>query len=488
MRFFVLFSFLLFTFGIKAQTAFDALRFSTLDVTSTARNMGVGGAIGGLGADFASLSTNPAGLGAYRFSEMVFTPAFTNINSSSVLRNDPNPSEIIQDETKFLLSSLGAVFVGKPSGSNWSTFSFAMGLNQLNSFEQDFRFAGSSVGSIVNRFQDQANAGVFSDFESNLAIDALAVYDLEGDGFYESDVELNPTANLSKDQTILRSGTTQELLFAMGGNFKEKVLFGLSIGVPFLRYVEEKTYEETDPQNEIDFYENLEYIENLTTEGAGINAKLGLMFLLTQKVRIGAAVHTPTVYSLKDIFTTDLSYTFNDGGIEQGLARSPEGEFDYSLRTPWRFIGSAGFILGKAGFITTEAEWVNQGNSSFNLTRNSDAIEDAEYEIEVNQQINDQFNNALNFKVGGELALGDFRLRGGLGLGFSPDVEVEDVNRLVSLGLGYRKNRFFADAAFRTSVREGVYSPYVLADISQEQFVTTETTDNRLLLTIGFKF
>ncbi|MEL6943439.1 MAG: hypothetical protein AAFO82_12285, partial [Bacteroidota bacterium] len=142
MRFFVLFSSLLFAFGVQAQTAFDALRFSTLDVTSTARNMGVGGAIGGLGADFATLSTNPAGLGAYRFSEMVFTPAFTNIESSSVLTNDPSPAEIIQDETKFLLSSLGAVFVGKPAASKWSTFSFAMGLNQLNSFEQDFRFSG----------------------------------------------------------------------------------------------------------------------------------------------------------------------------------------------------------------------------------------------------------------------------------------------------------------------------------------------------------
>jgi len=488
MRFFILLSVLIFTFGLKAQTAFDALRFSTLDVTSTARNMGVGGAIGGLGADFSTLSTNPAGLGAYRFSEMVFTPAFTNIESSSMLTNDPNRAEIIQDETKFLLSSIGAVFVGKPSASNWSTFSFAMGLNQLNSFEQDFRFAGTSQGSIVNRFQDQANAGVFSDFESNLAIDALAVYDLEGDGFYESDVELNPNANLLKDQTVLRSGTTQELLFAMGGNFKEKLLFGLSVGVPFLKYVEEKTYEETDPQNEIDFYENLEYIENLTTEGAGINAKLGLMYLLTQKVRIGAAVHTPTVYSLKDVFTTDLSYTFDDGGIEQGLARSPEGDFDYSLRTPWRFIGSAGFIIGKAGFITTEAEWVNMGNAAFNLTRNSDAVEDAEYEIEVNQQIDDRFDNALNFKVGGELALSDFRLRAGLGLGFSPDVDVKDVNRLLSLGVGYRKNRFFMDAAFRTSVTEGSYTPYLLSDISQQQFVTTETTDNRLLFTIGFKF
>src|SRR5690606_9243644 len=62
------------TTASHAQTASDALRYSLLEPGGTARTIGVGGAIGAMGADFATVGTNPAGLGAYRRSEMVFTP------------------------------------------------------------------------------------------------------------------------------------------------------------------------------------------------------------------------------------------------------------------------------------------------------------------------------------------------------------------------------------------------------------------------------
>jgi hypothetical protein len=473
----------------QAQIASDALRFSTLDVTATARNMGVGGAISGLGADLSTMSTNPAGIGAYYFSELVFTPAFTNIQSTSVLQSDPSPASIIEDDTKFLLSNVGFVMVSQPIASSWRTFSFAMGVNQLNSFQQDFRFEGRSQGSIVNRFQDQANAGVFNSFEVDLAIEANAVYDLEGDGFFESDVELNPTALLPKEQVVERSGSTQELFFSFGGNFKDKLLVGASLGVPFLRYEEVKTYTENDQADEIEFYQSLEYIERLTTTGTGVNAKVGLIYMPTRTVRIGGAVHTPTRLLLEDAFTTDFTYVFNDGGIEQSTALSPEGNFNYSLRTPWRFLANGCFIVGKGGFITAQAEWLDYGSNSFNLTRDSNAPEDAEYERELNDQIEVEYENALNLRLGGELALSDWRVRGGVGLGFSPDVNVDDVNRLWSVGLGYRKSRFFFDAAFRTSILEGSYSPYAVdEEFNTVQNVSTETTDNRILLTIGIKF
>ncbi|MEM1324839.1 MAG: hypothetical protein AAGI23_02735 [Bacteroidota bacterium] len=487
-RYSLFFALLLAISFAQAQIASDALRFSTLDVTATARNMGVGGAISGLGADLSTMSTNPAGIGAYYFSELVVTPAFTNIQSTSVLQNDPSPASIIEDDTKFLLSNVGFVSVGRPIASSWRTFSFSMGVNQLNSFQQDFRFEGESQGSIVNRFQDQANIGVFDRFGSDLAVEAQAVYDLEGDGFFESDVELNPTALLPKEQVVAREGSTQELFFAFGGNFKDKLLFGASIGVPFLRYEETKTYTENDRADEIEFYQSLEYIERLTTTGAGVNAKLGLIFMPTRTIRLGGAVHTPTRLNLEDAFTTDFTYVFNDGGIEQSTALSPEGNFNYSLRTPWRYLANGGFIVGKGGFITAQAEWLDYGANAFNLTRDSNAPEDADYERELNGQIEEAYENALNLRLGGEVALGDFRVRGGLGLGFSPDVNVEDVNRLWSLGLGYRTGRFFMDAAFRTSILEGSYSPYAVAAPSPTQNISTETTDNRILLTLGIKF
>src|SRR5210317_2070970 len=62
--------------SMQAQDLVDALRYSNFQVQGTARAGGMGNAFGALGADFTSVSINPAGLGLYRAGEFAFTPAF----------------------------------------------------------------------------------------------------------------------------------------------------------------------------------------------------------------------------------------------------------------------------------------------------------------------------------------------------------------------------------------------------------------------------
>ncbi|MBL0343571.1 MAG: hypothetical protein IPP71_23575 [Bacteroidetes bacterium] len=50
-------------YQLKAQNEIDALRYSQSMFGSTARSLSMGGAFGALGADFSTLSTNPAGIG-----------------------------------------------------------------------------------------------------------------------------------------------------------------------------------------------------------------------------------------------------------------------------------------------------------------------------------------------------------------------------------------------------------------------------------------
>ena len=55
---------------VKAQVSDeDVMRFSQLNFGGTARSMGSAGAFGALGADFSSLSNNPAGLALYKRGE-----------------------------------------------------------------------------------------------------------------------------------------------------------------------------------------------------------------------------------------------------------------------------------------------------------------------------------------------------------------------------------------------------------------------------------
>ena len=61
-------------FLIHAQDLADALRYSNIAVSGTARAGAMGNAFGALGGDFTSASINPAGIGLYRSSELTITP------------------------------------------------------------------------------------------------------------------------------------------------------------------------------------------------------------------------------------------------------------------------------------------------------------------------------------------------------------------------------------------------------------------------------
>ncbi|NJK83139.1 MAG: hypothetical protein HC912_04275 [Saprospiraceae bacterium] len=312
---------------------------------------------------------------------------------------------------------------------------------------------------------------------------------MDNTGIWSSDFEFFPNVLVPKKQEVTRRGAIQELLISIGGNFKERFLIGASVGLPFLNYRETKVYEEVDTDNEIDIFENLTFRENLTTTGVGINAKLGITILLNNKIRFGVAVHTPTAFDLEDTFTTDMDYVFNDpvNGIIAGRGVSPDGQFSYRLNTPWRFIGGAGFIVGQSGFISTELEWVNFGKANFNLTANSTNPDDAAFETELNTQITNRFNSGINWRVGGEIAADPFRLRAGIGVGFQPEAGQSGINQFYSAGIGYRKERFFTDIAYRLSFIEENYIPY-LTSIANQQSVLVDYTDQRLLWTVGFKF
>ncbi len=479
-----------FSFGniVWAQTAFDALRYSSFDVEATARNTSVGGAMSGIGADFTVLSTNPAGLGAFRFSEWTITPALFTTNSQSEYVNATESSVRERRKNRFIVPGFGLVNVNNKETGRWRNINFGVGFVQLQHFTQEFNFSGEARGSIVDRFLDQLVAtGNFNDFESGLAFDAQAIYE-DNFGDYTSDTEFNPSAQILRSQTVLRSGSQGELVVGFAGNWDERFLIGGSVGFPVITYEEEKSYQERDSKSSIPFFETLEFQEVLRTTGAGINAKLGITYMPTYQFRIGAAVHTPTAYSLEDAFNTSFSYTFTNDNeqVISSLHRSPDGLFDYRLRTPWRYIANAGYVIGTLGFLTAEAEYVNHSKSRFRSTSNDASADDAIYLDEITADIRNRFQSTLNLRVGAEIAWDVLRFRGGIGLSTSPYVNEQIWNRKIGVGIGYRKNRFFADLAYRLAQTEESYSPYLIAGDTQPN-IQNQFNNQRFILTLGFK-
>ena len=64
-------------FTTNAQTPEEALRLGWNTPGGTARYRAIGGAMGSLGGDITASYVNPAGLGMYKTSEFVITPAFS---------------------------------------------------------------------------------------------------------------------------------------------------------------------------------------------------------------------------------------------------------------------------------------------------------------------------------------------------------------------------------------------------------------------------
>ncbi|MBX2929444.1 MAG: hypothetical protein KF852_16555 [Saprospiraceae bacterium] len=473
-------------FILNAQGYIEALRYSNFEPVGTARSLGSGGAFGALGADFSVVSTNPAGLAWYRRGEFTFSPGFLNSNVNATLLSGQGNPENNANRGNFHIGNLGLVITSDPAGPDWRALNFGIGFNRLQNFNRRLNVRGDSPGSIIDRFQELANSDFgLDDFESGLAFDAAAIYDLDGDGFYESDVELAPNSLIRREQTITTSGALSELNFAFGANYKDKIMIGATIGLPFLNYTEEKRYDEEDVNQDIPFFDNLQHFERVATTGVGINLKAGIIVRPHQMIRIGAAVHTPTFYRLTDNYYSELTYNYTESGIAQtGYARSPDGDFRFRLRSPWRFIGSAGVILNKAGLVTVEAEYVNFGSARLGFR---DFPVDEEF---ANERIENNLRQTLNLRLGAEAAYKAFRFRGGVGVHSYPYITDDETpaNFSFSGGVGVRGNSAFLDLGYRHTVgaRE-TYEPYLTAQAPQ-QFVENTTQRGLAVLTLGFRF
>lgn len=472
------------------QSVRDAVRYSFLNYGSSARSVGAGNAFSSLGAELSTASTNPAGIAEFRKSEFVFSLDFLNRGTESSLGSNSTN----QDKSIGSINQIAAVFVKRNPSALWETFNVSIGMNTTNLFHQDFQFSGNTTGTIVDRFTAQANGvppSELDNFEAGLAFDVQLLYDFEDDDIYENDF-VGYSGSVMKQQQVTRSGSQREIFLSVGGNMKNKLSIGATLGIPVVRFEETKVYEESDPMNDIEFFNSLEFVEFLETTGVGINGKVGIIYKANRNLRLGASFHSPSILFLRDVFTTDLRHDLTTDQQQNLEALSPESNFKYQLTTPMRMIGGASYLYraGKLrGFISGEAEYISFAQNKFNLTANSDSPADQEFQNELNAEIDNSLGSALNIRAGVEVGYAAFRLRAGYESIANPySIGSDDISPKLSLGLGFRGNKRYIDLAYQIQDVERAYSPYLLADVSREQAVSNSVSNGNLIITAGFKF
>jgi long-subunit fatty acid transport protein len=465
----------------------DALRFSRIQSSGTARMLGIGGAQTALGGDISQALVNPAGLGLFRRSEFSITGGMTFYNSEASFNGFSSERPI----NNFSLPQVGLVISNVKDDielGKWRGGSFAINFSRVQDFRNESNYRGfNDDNSIIDFFMERAD-GIPTGAIGNSglvgrAFDTYLINPIPGsDDIYDSFVLGFP----EQQETLISRGRADRIQLSYGGNYDNRLYFGGGIGITTLEYSGSKDFSEFfqgEPLLDLLAY------EDIFITGNGFNFNLGVIGKINDNVRIGASLISPTWYNLDEEFSNGIianydNYFYAEGDTTLRELRSVSDIFltNYNMRTPWRVNAGASFIIGKNGFISADVEYVDYTQAN---------LRSLEIDLSAdNLTISNLYTNAVNLKVGGEYRYNTLRFRGGYGYYQDPTNFNDDVNRSISSisgGLGLRMQKYFLDLAVVHNFTNNSYSPYTLFDGTQPNVAIVDRS-TRAFLTFGLNF
>ncbi len=470
----------------NAQNYVDALRYSQLFPTGTARNLSVGGAFGTFGGDMSSFYTNPAGLGVYRKSEFTFTPGYNYTKNNANYYNH-NSEDFMN---KLSLDNIGFVSsYNNKKSQGLVGFNFGFAYNRLKDFNNNIVISGDNPNSsFVDYFLSYAN-GTSPDYLDGywewLAYDGMLIDTIPGSGNqYDTPVPVS----VSQRRTLTTKGGIGGWDFGFGMNYSNVLYFGAAMSIVHLNYSEINDQYDYDLTNFSDF-RNFTFTQDLSAKGTGVNFRLGLIARPVEFLRLGVSIQTPTWYSIEDRFYTTLHSEFTGNSYTvypKDYNGNSLGDLvtDYKLVTPFKSTGSIGFQFGKMGLLSFEAEYIN-----YEAMRLREGYDGYNYATE-NDDITNTFRNVLNLKTGGEIRFGNIAVRGGFAYFPSPYEQDElnkDANYMnISTGIGLRDKNFFIDLGGVYVMHKEKYNLYTYP--GGDNIADLNLKNIRLLATVGFRF
>ena len=508
----------------SAQGTFDVLKMSETQLNGTSRYMSMAGAFGALGGDVSAISQNPGGIGVYRKSDISVTMNLNFLSSKT-----PGGDKLTN--TKFWFNNVGYVGSMKIDSDFFKHFNWGFSFNRINSFQRRYQGGYNVNNSLTNKIAQNLTDGNWT--EEDLSVDNYS-----GNIYYDSNAPwlgilayqsylLNPNSDGSL-QGLATNGTTgsanyyvdekghtDEYNITLGGNFKNTVYWGINFGITDLDFDSYQYYgEDLDNAMIYDYrfndgsttlgYAGYDFQSYQETRGTGYNFKMGVIVRPINQLRIGAAFHTPTYYDMKDLYKVqsgfDLQVNGDDNLFQGNTETGEEGYYDeyrYTIKTPWRFIGSLAVVPSSKGMISMDYEYVGA-----NTMRCGD--EGGYNYADTEQKIKDQLQASHILRVGAEYrATQNLSIRAGYSYQTSPvkdavkgvsnnNVDVvssnymyqyDKSNQYITCGLGYRYKSFYADAAYVHQTRTSQYHAY-----PGEQGEEVKDNKNKIALTIGFRF
>jgi hypothetical protein len=476
----------------KAQNIDDALRYSQVFYSGSARFMSMGGAFTALGGDLSAISLNPAGTAVFRSSEFSLTPQLYYNTTSSVW----NGSKSKDAASLFNLNQIGIVsnIISTNNEKGLVNLNIAYSYNRTNNFTENITISGiSNNSSMADFWASQANGYNTSELppDLNSAYETGLIDPITGSntsyGTTFSHYGDNPYSTYGQEikRVITNTGYSGEHSFSIGANISNKFFLGTTLGIDRIKYTGHFEHLESDINNAIFDFKNFTYTDHLEATGTGYSLKLGAIIKPVEFLRIGLAVQSPTIYRITENYYYDLSTHF-DSKINNidSYESSFNSSYKYTLTTPFRVNAGLAFQIKKLAILSADYELVD-----YSMSRFSNAIDNQGFSTE-NGDIRDNYKSASNLRFGAELRLSNLYLRGGYsyyGKAFKPSTDNKNLDyNSVSFGVGFRQQNFYFDLGCAMLSSNRLYFMY--SDPGYLESAAIATTRNTFTATFGYKF
>lgn len=463
---------------LSAQTVENALKFSRTSYSSSARSAAMGGAFGALGGDISSININPGGVGVFRKLEASYTSLldFSQFQYSSLPATGSNYSNSATQTTNYLVGNVGAVWgMHVDYDDDWRAFAFGFTYTNTANFNRRIDQAVNNSSSSLTDVYAAQSQGVTPEnldiFNTALFYDSYLTYQSEDGGYHsilETDGETQELVNQYK--TGRERGYMGELAIPFGANFRDKLYLGMILGIPVVSYKINSTYSELAEENAPSLLDYYDFHEYRKITGTGFNIKFGVIYRPIPEIRFGAAIHSPSWFSMEQkmentvysLFTTETDpsvareyqdYYFSsaeyDGFNEPHILR-------YRMQTPWRSVLSFGVVLAKIVILSMDYEYVDYKSTKYKKPfklvyqdyEEDESLHDRVRNLSsnmdykpVNRAIRSSYRSTHNFRAGMELRATDFlSLRGGYGWQDSPYKNGGKYGKVETLSGGFGLN------------------------------------------------
>ena len=530
-------SLLMASMSAAAQETYQDTKLATDQLTGTARYVGMGGAMEALGADISTISSNPAGVGLFRKSQVSLSAGvIAQGDASNRLEYQNAVIEIDGKKSHPTFDQVGIVWSPKNKGKSYLNLAFnyhkstdfgqiLMAANSLNGASQNKLTAAKNALGVAGWTGVDANYGGYKDNSGNYRDGLLNVTEDGGLAYAEANKFLFGQ---------YQHGYIGEYDFNISGSINNRVWLGMTIGLHDVHYNSNSFYTEDLVDGNVSYSS-----EQLKITGTGFDMKAGIIFRPVEEspFRIGAYVNTPVFYDLTLSGDNDITmdghedpatYT-NAAGVAQPCYikgdRGQSIDYDFRLNTPWKVGVSLGHTVGNylALGATYEYAWYDHMDNrvkdgGYYDYWYGDYYETSSSDEAMNADTRANLKGVSTLKLGAEIKPVDLlsiRLgynyvspmfregayrdqtldSNGVYTSNSTDYTNWKATNRITCGLGFNYENLTIDVAYQYSFQNGDFYPFMnyydSSDAAYDNVASATKVSNKrhqLLMTIGYKF